>query len=75
MRNIESGRERTQTVVGVFENPTFRQSMMLETTIPDENGKDVVFSNPRYQDTTKITKLDGNTKPINKMPSTAFRDT
>ena len=66
MRNIESGRERTQTVVGVFENPTFRQSMMLETTIPDENGKDAVFSNPRYQDITKITKLDGNTKPINK---------
>ena len=46
MRNIESGRDRKQTVVGVFENPTFRRSAMLETTMPDDNG---VFSNPAYQ--------------------------
>ena len=61
MRNIENGRDRTQTVVGVFENPTFRRSVMLETAIPDDEA----FSNPAYQD-PKIAKLDGNTKPVDK---------
>lgn len=63
LHNIESGRERKETVVGVFENPTFRKSVMLETPIPDGDG---VFSNSAYQSTTKVTKLDGNTKPVDK---------
>ena len=66
LRNIESGRERTQTVVGVFENPTFRSSVMLESTISDDNGKEAVFTNPMYQAVPKVTKMDGNTKPANK---------
>ena len=67
MHNIESGRDRTQTVVGVFENPTFRRSVMLETAIPDDNEKDAAFSNnPAYQGAPKITKLDGNTKAVDK---------
>lgn len=65
MRNIESGRDRKQTVVGVYENPTFRRSVMMETAIPHDDGKDLSFKNPEFQDAPKITKLDGNTKPIN----------
>jgi len=66
MRNIESGRDRTQTVVGVFENPTFRKSVLLENSISDDNGKGLGFENSKYQDSPKITKLDGNTKIVDK---------
>lgn len=63
LRNIESGRDRTQTVVGVFENPTFRRGVMMETAILDDTA---LSNNPAYQAAPKIAKLDGNTKPVDK---------
>jgi len=63
-RNIESGRDRTQTVVGEFTNPTFCRSVMMETTLDD--SKDVVFANPTYKNAPNVTKLDGNTDPVGK---------
>ena len=53
---------RRQTVVGEFDNPAFGAKIKPVTA----NSDDTVFQNPTYDDTPVITKLEGNTKPVER---------
>ena len=59
--NVEDGRNRLQTVTGMFDNTAFdgkgKKSLV---------GGETVFENPTFTDTPVITKLNGNTEPITK---------
>ena len=59
--NIEDGRNRSQTVTGMFDNSAFdKKGKKLPV------GGDTVFENPTFNDAPVITKLGGNTEPVTR---------